>query len=292
MKLRWTSWLTALLLASLGWSVDCSAQSAGSNATTSSPPPAPAAAPAATWQPDDRLIISADGATLTGTSGGGGGSVTYLHQPGPNSLLGVASEYQRLAGADWTFVSLNGSYGNALTANTRWIVHGDVHEGIGNSQAGVNNSQAFHYDIEAGGLGLSLPYGVSVDAEERQFDVDTTHGSLPKATLAKAWGRHVLTTVAYARSYGGNLDTQYEMARVDIYGPGFALLGGASFGRVTPAVVNIPGVLSPAAKHLSEPFVGVTKSLSRVDLTLLGDDLNLAGIRHLTVTLNCLVHLR
>ena len=279
-----------LLLASVGWPVASSAQTAGSNATPS-PPPAEAAPVSASWQPDDRLILSADGATLTGTSGGGGGSITYLHEPSADVLLGVATEYQRLAGAYWTFVSLNGSYSHALSASTRWDVHADVHEGIGNTNPGVATSQSFDYAIEAAGLGLSMPAGVSLDAEERQFDVDTTHGSLPKVTLAKAWGTHLLTTVAYARSYGGNLDTDYEMARVDIYGPGFGLLGGASIGRVTPAVVNLAGVLAPQAKHLSEPFIGISKSLQRVELTLLGDDLYLAGIRHVTITLNCLVHL-
>lgn len=269
--------------------IACRAQATGSNATPSPPPP-PAEA-TANWQPDDRVIVSADGATLTGLSGGGGGSITYLHQPSPDALLGVASEYQRLAGAYWTFVSLNGAYSHALGASMRWNVHADVHEGIGNSNPGISNSQSFNYAIEAAGGGLSLPTGVALDVEERQFDVDTSHGSLPKATLSKAWGRHLLTTLAYARSYGGNLDTEYEMARIDFYGPGFGLLGGASVGRVTPAVINLAGVLSPQAKHLSEPFVGVSKTLARVELTLLGDDFNLAGIRHLTLTLNCLVHL-
>ena len=289
----------ALLVTSAMWSLHAAAQSASSSATPSTsststttvqaPPQSPQ--PAVSWQPDDRIILSADGATLTGTSGGGGGSITYLHEPNPDALLGAGSEYQRLAGAYWAFASLNGAYSHNLTSSVRWDVHADVHEGIGNTRPNTSTGQAFDYAIEAAGTGLIMPGGVSLDAEERQFDVDTSHGSLPKATLTKSWGTHLLTTLAYAHSLGGNLDTEYGMARIDIYGRGFGLLGGASIGRVTPAVVNLAGVLTPQAKHLSEPFVGVSKSIAHLEFTLLGDDLNLAGIRHLTMTLNCLVHL-
>jgi hypothetical protein len=63
-------------------------------------------------------------------------------------------------------------------------------------------------------------------------------------------------------------------------------------GHVTPAVINIDGVLVAEAHHLSEAFLGVTKSVSRVDLTLLGDDLDLAGIKRMTLTLSITVHFR
>jgi hypothetical protein len=247
--------------------------------------------PATGCAQDNRVTLSADGATLTGTSGGAGGSVGYLQQVGPDALLGLAGEYQRLAGAYWAFGSLNAAFSHALSGRARWNVHADAHEGDGNTgTSAVRRGHSFRYAIEAGGLGVTTPAGFAVDAEERQFDVQSSHGSLPKVTLSQSWGRHWLTTIAYARSAGGNLDTEYGMARIDFYGRGFGLLGGASVGRVTPAVVNLAGVLQPQAKHLSEPFLGISKSIRRVDLTLLGDDFRLAGITHFTVTLNLVVH--
>lgn len=68
-------------------------------------------------------------------------------------------------------------------------------------------------------------------------------------------------------------------------------LMGGDFGRVNPTVVNINGVLLPEARQLKELFAGITKPIHRVDLTLLGDDLNLAGIKRFTLTLNSTVHL-
>ncbi len=277
-----------MLLASVAWPVYASAQAAGSNAAAAPPASAPASpVSSSTWQPDDRLLLSADGATLTGTKGGEGGSAGYLYEPSADALLGAAVEYQRLADAYWTFGSLNAAFSHALTSTTRWDVHADAHQGYGDS-----GGHSFDYSIAAAGVGFTLPGGVAIDGEERHFDVDTTRGNLPKLTLSKVWGTHWLATVAYAQSYGGNLDTNYSLVRLDYYGRGFSLLGGASIGRVTPAVVNLVGVLQPQAEHLSEPFLGVTKSIKRVDLTLLGDDFNLAGIRHFTLTLNCVVHFK
>lgn len=258
-----------------------------------SPASAPAAAPAPQpeWQPDNRIILSGDRDTLTGTDGGEGGSINYLGQPSANALLGVGAEYQKLATANWEFASFTGAYGHALTSDSRWSVHGEAHEGAGRSSTGIG-STTFDYSIVAAGAGVTAPGGLTFDLEERQIDVQSTHGSLPKVTLTQPFGKHLLTTLSYAYSVGGNLDTRYGLARVDVLAPGFSVFGGGSVGYVTPAVVNIEGVLLAQARHLSEVFLGVTKPIAHVDLSFLGDDLDLERIKRVTFTLNITVHLR
>jgi len=266
----------------------CLAQESAANppSTTAAAPPAaptPPAAPA--WRADDRLIISADGATLTDTGGGGGGSIAYLHQSSADLSFGAAAEHQRLAGAYWTFGSLSGAFTHRLTDSVRWSVHGEVHEG-----AGHTGEHSFDYGIEALGVSATT-HGMTADLEDRQIDVDTNHGSLPKLTLSKAWGNSWLTTVAYAYSFGGNLNTEYSLVRVDFYQPGYSLLAGGTFGRVNPAVINVNGLLLSEAKHLAEVFAGVTKPLHRIDLSLLADEIDLPGSKRFTVTLTATLHL-
>jgi len=248
--------------------------------------PASVATPATpVWHADDRLLLSADGATLTDTDGGGGGSIGYLHQSTPDLSFGVAAEHQRLAGAYWTFGSVSGAFSHRLTDSVRWSMHGEVHEG-----AGHTGEHSFDYGIEALGVSATT-HGLTADLEERQIDVDNNHGSLPKVTLSKAWGNSWLTTFAYAYSFGGNLNTEYSLVRVDFYRPGYSLLGGGTFGRVNPAVVNVNGLLLSEAKHLNELFAGITKPVHRVDLSLLADELDLAGSKRFTVTLSATLHL-
>ena len=241
------------------------------------PPPGPAL---------DRIVVGVDGAALTGTNGGEGGAVAYLHQEGA-LLVGLGAEYQRLATSKWGFGSFNIAYSHPMTASSSWNVHAEAHEGTGNV-AGA----PFLYSIVAAGVGAALPGGIGADVEERQIDVDTSHGSLPKISLSKGWGKHFLTSVGYGVSVGGNLNTSYTLARVDFYGPGFSLLGGGDVGRVSPAVVNINGVLTSQARHLNEVFAGITKPLKQVDVTLLADRIDLAGIDRLTFTLNFSVRLQ
>ena len=263
------------------------------NGTAASPsvPVAPAA-PESEFQPDNRLIFSADAESLTGTNGGAGGSINYLGQLSVNSLLGVGAEYQRLATSNWEFASFTGAYGNKLGTSSRWNVHAEAHEGTGRNTDVLGTTSSFDYSIVAAGGGLTAPFGLSFDLEERQIDVFTSHGSLPKITLSQPFGKHLLTTLAYAQSVGGNLNTSYGLARVDVLGPGYSVIAGGTLGRVTPAVINIQGLLLVEARHLSEVFLGVTKTIRHVDLTLLGDDQDLEGIKRATVTLNITVHLR
>jgi hypothetical protein len=261
-------------------------QISDANPATSSAESAPVANTSA-WQRDDRLTLSGDGATLSGTNGGGGGSAGYLHQLSPDALVGLAAEYQSLFTANWTFGSLSGAFSHALTASTRWDVHAEIHEGEGHT-AGAR----FDYGIEAVGVGSSIPGGFALDLEERQIDVATSHGSLPKAALSKNWGKHWLTTVAYAHSYGGNLNTNYTLARVDFYSSFVNLLGGGSIGRVNPVVLNIDGIFEATqTRHLNEAFAGLGKSFGRCDLLMLADEIDLQGSHHFIGTLAVTLHL-
>jgi hypothetical protein len=247
----------------------------------------PASAAAAGWQPDNRLILGIDAAALTGTRGGYGGNIGYLQQFSPAAVAGIGAQYQSLGGSQWEYGSLDGSYGHALTSSTRWNLSVELHEGRGQT-----GPRRFDYGIEALAGGLSLPGGLTLSAEARQIDVDTSHGSLPKLSVSEALGAHWLASASYAHSSGGNLATEYGLLRVDFLSAPVNLLAGASIGHVAPAVLDIAGVLQPQARRLTEGFFGVTRHVGRVDCAVLADELDLAGIHRFTLTLTATVHLR
>jgi len=233
---------------------------------------------------DDRIALSADGSTLPGTNGGGGGSVGWLHNFDADTLAGVAVEHQVISVAHWTFGSVNGSLTREL-GDARYSLYGEAHEG-----AGDDGPHAFKYSIVAAGLIGTYFHRLSAQLEDRQFDVDTTHGNLPKLGLSYLWNPHLLTAVSYAHSVSGNLGTHLTSGRIDVYGSQVNFLGGVSFGRVSPTVlnldVNLPG------KTLNEGYVGVTKPLRRLraDLTLVVDYQDLSGSGRVAVTLTYIFH--
>ena len=233
---------------------------------------------------DDRIAVSADGSTLTGTDGGWGASLGWLHNFDANTLAGVAVEHQTLSVAHWTFGSLNG----ALTVGPdgqRYTVYGDVHEGDGD-----DGPHSFHYGIEALGVVGTYFRQLSVQVEDKQIDVESTHGNLPKLGLSYLWNPHLLTSVSYAYSVDGNLGTRLTSVRIDTYGPNVNFLAGAAYGPAAAAVLGID--LTIPARRLKEGYVGAAKPLPhlRSEVTLVADYQDLSGSKRATLTLNYVFH--
>ncbi|MDE2262926.1 MAG: hypothetical protein KGL45_10410 [Gammaproteobacteria bacterium] len=246
---------------------------------------APPAAPSA--PSNNSLVISADGSTLTGASGGGGGSLTWLHDFS-SGVLGIGGEYQRLAGAHWEFGSLAGSMSTG-NASAKWTFSADGHFGTGQIPV-YQGTRRFNYDVEGADVTGTFGGKLTLQVEGRQYDIDTTHGALPKAALGFLWTPHFQTTVSYSRSVTGNLRTELETARIDYYGHTLNWLLGGSTGHVAPTIVNVyTGALGPAPQ-LREGYVGVSKAFGRTDWSIMGDYLKVASERRITLTIVCTLH--
>ena len=141
------------------------------------------------------------------------------------------------------------------------------------------------------GSRAALDPGCRVSLWIGQFDVDTTHGNLPKLGASLAWSPQVVTGVAYVRTTSGNLGTNLLSVRIDTYSTSLNWLAGAAFGTASPAVLNLEtGVVQPG-KRLNEGFVGFSTPLSSGKLTLVADYLDLAGIRRATLTVSYILDL-
>jgi hypothetical protein len=266
--MRWARLTIAAVVA--GWLAPCTA--VGGDST-----PAPVS--------DDRIVLSVNGSTLPGTNGGGGGSAGWLHNFDADTLAGVAVEHQVMSGANWTFGSVNGSLTREL-GGARYAFYGEAHEG-----AGDDGPRAFKYSVVAAGIIGTYVHRLSVQLEDRQFDVETTHGNLPKLGFSYLVNPHLLAAASYAYSVSGNLGTHLTSARIDAYTSKANFLAGVAFGQVSPTVLGLEFVVP--GKSLSEGYVGVTKPLPhwRGDLTLVVDYQDLSGSSRVAVTLNYIFHL-
>jgi hypothetical protein len=232
----------------------------------------------------DRIVVSADGSTLSGTNGGGGGSLGWLHNFDADTLIGVAAEHQELSSAHWSIASVNGS----LTfgpQNQRYSAYVEAHEG-----AGDDGPHPFHYRIEAAGLSGFYFRQLTVLLEDKQIDVESTYGNLPKVGLSYLWSPHLQTSITYSYSVSGNLGTRLPGIRIDAYGPTLNYIAGAAYGPAAAAVLGID--LTIPVRQLKEAYVGLTKPLPhlRSDLALIADYQDLSGTKRVTITLNYVVH--
>jgi hypothetical protein len=231
---------------------------------------------------DDRIALSAQGSSLTGTGGGGGASAGWLHNFDADTLLGVAAEYQALSVSHWAFASLSGAMTRG-TGDARYTFYGEAHEG-----AGRNGRNAFKYRLEALGVTGTYFHRLSVTVEDKQVNVESTHGNLPKLQLAYLWNPRFQTTVGHQHSFGGNLGTRLTTARIDVYASQMSFLAGAAYGQASPALLGQlqtplgqlqTGLITLAPHDLREGYVGVVKSFPQLrgDLTFIVDYQRLSG---------------
>ena len=220
---------------------------------------------------DDRIAVSANGSSLTGTGGGGGASAGWLHNFDADTLLGVAAQYQALSVSHWAFASLNGAITRG-PGDQRYTFYGQADEG-----AGRDGRNAFKYRLETFGVTGTYDHRLSATVEDKQVNVESTHGNLPKLQLAYLWNRRIQTTVGYQHSFGGNLGTRLTTARVDVYTSQVSFLAGAAIGQASPSVLGINLTLGP--RDLREGYVGVIESFPKLrgDLTFIVDYQRLSG---------------
>jgi hypothetical protein len=241
---------------------------------------------AAVDESDDRLTLMASHLSLSDIDGGNGFSVGWLHNFDATKILGLAVEHQTLADVHWAFGTLDLSVGVGQ-ADRRSTMYLDARAG-----SGSDPGKSFKYQIVSVGLIQSLTHRFALQIEDKQIDVDTTHGNLPKVGAQFLWTPALLTSLSYSHSLGDNLGTRLWSARVDRYGKQFSFILGGAAGQASPVVFEkLTGVRTPG-QTLKEGFVGITKPLPRVDVTLLGDYLRLNEEDRITVTLNAIVHLR
>jgi hypothetical protein len=243
-----------------------------------------AAAPAG---PDDRLFVSANGSTLEDADDGYGGLVRWLHYFSADALLGLGAEYQSIGDAHWTVGTITGTATRTARSGARSSLYGEVTWGKGRV-----SDRPYTHAIEALGFIQSWLGGFGLQLEDRQIDVDQTHGNLPKVALSYAWNPRVLTTASYSNSITGNLGTELYALRLDLYGKNANLLTGAAYGDATPAIFNIQtGVVTPA-QRLREGYLGVSFPFTAGEFSAVGDYLKLADSERITLTLSFNFYLR
>ncbi len=236
---------------------------------------------------DDRLAVMVSGATLTNTNGGWGASALWLHNFSADTLLGVGGEHQSIGDARWNFgkLTLNHGFGAAQTRTNLYL---DAAEGSGHDRV-----HDYDYSIVAVGAYQNLTRQLSIQLEDKQIDVDTSKGNLPKIAVGYVWTPRLSTTVGYTRSVSGSLDTHLAMARIDGFTKTMTLFAGLANGLASTIAIDAP--LPPGAGRsliLHEYYVGMGRDFSRADTKLILDFSRLPDSNHWTLTFNTTLHKR
>lgn len=232
---------------------------------------------------NDRLTFMIQGATLTGTNGGYAGSLGWLHNFSADTVLGIAGDFQRIGDARWKFGSLSLSHGFGQ-AGKRTNLYFGGHQGTGEDR-----THDYDYAIYEAGIIQNITRQLSVQIEDKEIDVDTVHGNLPKIGVQYLWSPALMTSVSYSHSVSGNLGTRIGTIRIDAYGKSTSLAFGIAGGETSPIFINLT---TTEPQDLKQAFVGVTWPRKRGDFSLLADYQNLEESDRFTLSFNCTLNLR
>jgi len=236
-------------------------------------------------RPPNRLTLSLSGARQDGVDDSGAGSLNYLHYLTPNALFGVGAEHQFIEDATITFGAARAAWGRGEPGSRTTLI-GEVLYGEGDDAG-----RDFDYQVIAGGITQGLTKQLSLEVEARDFDIDTTHGLLPKLGVSYLWSPRFLTYVSYAKSVSGNLGTELTTGRIDYYGSVVNLKFGGASGRANPAVLILqPGITLPAVQS-KQAYAGIGKTFRRGEVLLLADYLETGRVEKVTLTLSFTAYL-
>jgi hypothetical protein len=235
-------------------------------------------------RPPNRLTLTASGSRQDDLDGGGG-SLNYLHYFTPNAVFGVGADHQFIEDdSTINFGSVRGSWGRG-DPGSRTTLFGEALYG-----EGEDFGRDFDYEVYALGINQGLTTKISVDLEAREFDIDTTNGTLPKLGVSYLWSPRLLTYIAYAKSFNGNLGTELISGRLDYYGQYLNLKVGGATGQASPAVLILGGggaldVTKPAAQS-KQGYFGIGKTFKRGEVLFIADYLETGEAEKVTLTLS------
>lgn len=239
---------------------------------------------------DDRLALMVSGTSLKTTGfdsdDGWGASALWLHNFNANVVAGLGGEHQTIADADWNFGILTFNYGFGQ-AERRTNLYLEGREG-----SGEDLTHSYGYSIYTAGLYQNLTRQLSLQLEDKQIDVDTVYGNLPKLGIQYLWSPSFSTIVSYQHSVSGTLGTRITTVRFDGYRRGTNYFVGTANGQASPVVINLQtGIASPGVT-LHEYFVGVSNPFSVADLSVILDYSKLAETDKWTLSFTCMLHKR
>jgi hypothetical protein len=241
---------------------------------------------------EDKLSLTASGATLTGTNGGWGAAAMWLHYFSANTVAGLGGEHQSLSDARWNFGKLTLSHGfGEATARTNLYLEG-------NEGTGKDRRHDYDYSIWGVGVYQNLTRQLILQLEDKQVDVDTARGNLPKVGVQYLWSPALATSLGYSHSFNDTIQmrTRLLTGRIDGYTKTVNLFVGAANGQTAAILINPSSTNQTLAGNrpsiLHEYYAGFSRPFSRADTTVALDFSRLNANNHWTLTFNATLHKR
>jgi hypothetical protein len=230
--------------------------------------PAPANAPG-----KDRVHVALQADHLPSGSGGGAGG-TWVHPLTGRTFLQAGAFLHSLGGSRWGYAQA----GVVFAPADRTTVLTEVNVGRGRRQG-----KGFPYGVFKANVTHELTPGrLAIEVENQYVSVDEARGNIVKVGGAVSRSAFAARAAVHA-SVGGNIGARYVSARLDLNRKTAGLLGGLAIGRTRPEIFDLLSIRGTV--HSTEVFVGARFPVSSRDVTVVIEQVWIAGTRRTTALL-------
>jgi hypothetical protein len=212
----------------------------------------------------------------TGSTAGGGG-IEWLHPVTPAASLNLGAFAFSYPDSQWSYGKLGGNY---FLYQRKTILSGEANVGAGSGTSGAFTYQIFKAEITQAVIDKRLYVAI----EEQYFHVGRPEENLVKVGLI-VHPIHALTArLGYYVHTGGNVESQFFVARADWLVRQVTLMAGGGVGQTVPERFNlITG--TGAVVHMEQFFAGVSVPVGRQELSIIFDTMRFHGTGFGTVQL-------
>lgn len=228
--------------------------------------PAKAESPAA-QRTADYIVIDGESNRFADPLPGGGTGVGWL-RTSHGTTIAVGAHHFRIADSEWTLVSSAVS----LQPHRGLTLGGSARIGAGRA-----DGARFDYRFYEGSVGVRVAPALHFTVADQYFDVGGTHGHLLKPGAQVVFAHRLLTEIDYAKSAGGNLDTETVAARASLIISRITIISGMATGRTAPEIFDVAVGRAAMTSDLRESFAGLQLRVRRADVTLVWSELVVNG---------------
>lgn len=230
--------------------------------------PAPANTPG-----EDRIHVALQADHLP-SGGGGGVGGTWVHPIRGRTLLQAGAFLYSLDGSRWGY----GQAGVVFAPADRTTALLEVNVGRGRRRG-----RGFPYGVFKANVTHELTPGrLAIEVEDQYVAVDEARGNVVKVGGALSRPAFAVRAAVHA-SVGGNIGARYLSARLDLSRKTVGLLGGLTIGRTRPEIFDLLSISGTV--HSTEVFAGARFPVSSRDVTVVIEQLWIAGTRRTTALL-------
>ena len=231
----------------------------------------------------DFLIVSGGFNRVSSGPAGGVTSLDWVHLSGNGKTYTTGAEAHSVGDNRWAFARLSSPLFEIDRFESR------IGASIG---GGKTAGERFPYQIYHASASYQATHQFYLTLSEQYLRLGEARGHLIKPGVTIFLNPRLTTELSFARSIGGNIQTQLVSGRLDLAGRPAGFFGGVVIGHTSPEIVRIGFGNETPGQRMREAYFGIRFRFREIEWTVVADFPDLGTNRQQIYTVGMKLPLR